>query len=219
LSINKNLFSSGGSSIFADSLEIRKKNYNNKSHNKTLNHIKLKIRKSNKNSNPKNLKLNKEFLLKVSSAENNTLKSEIKQQLLNELQTNPRNNNLSEIKFVYLDKTYNFGNAIVLLNNLLYYCEILNINNIYLNSEKNWPISKNITSDDIIISMISKKNRDFKNKNIVSPDKKNIYFQRVIKPEIRLDLFKKEIKKNLPKIKINPTDLFIHIRSGDIFKY
>ena len=30
---------------------------------------------------------------------------------------------------------------------------------------------------------------------------------------------KNEIKKNLPKIYINPEDLFIHIRSGDIFKY
>ena len=60
---------------------------------------------------------------------------------------------------------------------------------------------------------------DFKNKNIVIFDKMSIYFQRVIKPEIRIALFKNEIKKNLPKIKINPTDLFIHIRSGDIFKY
>ena len=158
-------------------------------------------------------------LLNFSQIQNNTLKSEIKQQLLNELQTNHRNKNLSEIKFVYLDKTYNFGNAIVLLNNLLYYCEILNISNIYLNSKKNWPISQNITSNKINISIISKKNLDFKNKNIVIFDKMSIYFQRVIKPEIRIDLFKNEIKKNLPKIKINPTDLFIHIRSGDIFRY
>ena len=158
-------------------------------------------------------------LLNFSQIKNNTLKSEIKQQLLNELQTNPRKKNIKEIKFVYLDKTYNFGNAIVLLNNLLYYCEILNISNIYLNSKKNWPISQNITSKKINISIISKKNLDFKNKNIVTFDKKNIYFQRVIKPEIRIDLLKNEIKKNLPKIKINQTDLFIHIRSGDIFKY
>ena len=158
-------------------------------------------------------------LLNFSQIQNNSLKSEIKQQLLNELQTNHEKKNIQEIKFVYLDKTYNFGNAMVLLNNLLYYCEILNISNIYLNSKKNWPISKNITSNKINISIISKKNLDFKNKNIVTFDKWSIYFQRVIKPEIRIDLLKNEIKKNLPKIKINKTDLFIHIRSGDIFKY
>ena len=60
---------------------------------------------------------------------------------------------------------------------------------------------------------------NFKKKNIVIFDKKHIYFQRVIKPEIRIDFLKKEIKSNLPKIRINQTDLFIHIRSGDIFKY
>ena len=60
---------------------------------------------------------------------------------------------------------------------------------------------------------------NFKNKNIVTFDKRSIYYQRLIKPEIRIDMLKNEIKRNLPKIKINSTDLFIHIRSGDIFKY
>ena len=76
LSINKNLFSSRENDIFVDSLEISKKNYNTKANNKSLNHIKLKIKKSNKNSHPKNLKLNKDFLLKTSSVDNNTLKSD-----------------------------------------------------------------------------------------------------------------------------------------------
>ena len=31
-------------------------------------------------------------------------------------------------------------------------------------------------------------------------------------------MIKNEIKKNLPKVGINPNDLYIHIRSGDIFK-
>ena len=158
-------------------------------------------------------------LLNFSKIQNDTSKSETKQQLLNELQTNERNKNLSEIKFVYLDKTYNFGNAIVLLNNLLYYCEILNITHIYLNSKKNWPISKNIISNKINISLIPKRDLNFTNKNIVIFDKRSIYFQRVIKTQIRIDIIKNEIKKNLPKIKINQTDLFIHIRSGDIFRY
>ena len=158
-------------------------------------------------------------LQNFSQISNNTLKSEIKHQLLKELQISHKKQNLSEIKFVYLDKTYNFGNALVLLNNLIYYCEILNITNIYLNSKKNWPISQNIISNKINVSLTSKKNLEFKDKNIVIFDKKRIYFQRVIKPEIRIDILKNEIKKNLPKININPKDLFIHIRSGDIFKY
>ena len=120
---------------------------------------------------------------------------------------------------MYVDKTFNYGNSMVLLNNLLYYCEILNISNIYLNSKKSWPISKDVQSNKINISLVSRNSLDFKSREIVIFDKKRIYFQRVIKPEIRIDILKNEIKKNLPSIKIDPTDLFIHIRSGDVFKY
>ena len=158
-------------------------------------------------------------LLNYSQISNFTLQSKIKQQLLKELQSKNNNKNLSEIKFAYVDKTFNFGNSMVLLNNLLYYCEILNISNIYLNLKKRWPISKNVTSNKINITLVSRNSLDFHDPNIVIFDKKRIYFQKVIKPEIRIDIMKNEIKKNLPKIKINPTDLVIHIRSGDIFKY
>ena len=77
VSSNKNiLLSSKEKDTFSDSLEINKNNYSNKTHNNSLNHIKLKSRKSNKNTCPKNLKLNKNFLLKSSPIEKNTFKSE-----------------------------------------------------------------------------------------------------------------------------------------------
>ena len=75
LSVNKNLFSSRENDINVDSLEMSKKNYNTKTNNKSLNHIKLKTKKPNKNSHPKNLKLNKDLLLK-SPLMDNTLKSD-----------------------------------------------------------------------------------------------------------------------------------------------
>ena len=45
-----------------------------------------------------------------------------------------------------------------------------------------------------------------------------LFFPGYIKPQLRLNLIKDEIKKNLPKVEINPDDLYIHIRSGDIFR-
>ena len=158
-------------------------------------------------------------LLNFSEILNNTLKNSLKIKLLKELQGKDQNKKLSELKSVYIDKSFRFGNSMIILNNLLYYCEILNITNIYLNSEKTWPISHSVISDKINITLIHKENIDFNNKNICIFDKNYIYFQRVFKPEIRIDLLRKEIKKYLPHIKINPEDLFIHIRSGDIFKY
>ena len=158
-------------------------------------------------------------LLNFSELSNNTLKSDIKQKLLNELSINNQNKNLSEINGVYVDKSFNFGNSMVLLNNLLYYCELLNITHIYLNSRKHWPLSQDVTSNEVNISLISPKNIDFKNRNMAIFHKNCIYFQKLIKTEIRIDRLKNEIKKNLPKMKLSSEDLFIHIRSGDIFKY
>lgn len=127
-------------------------------------------------------------------------------------------NNLED-KIAYIDNSYNFGNSMIVLNNLIYYCEILNIRNIYINSNNKFPISKNFKLNQINISLISPLNVDLNQNNIFIFDKGLIYFQKVFKPEIRLNLLKNEIKKYLPKIVIDKNDLYIHIRSGDIFHY
>jgi hypothetical protein len=107
----------------------------------------------------------------------------------------------------------------VVLNNLIYYCEILNIRSIYLNSNYKFPITQNFTINKTTISLISPLNIDLSQKNIFIFDKGLIYFQKVFRPEIRIDFLKNEIKKNLPKLMIDERDLYIHIRSGDIFYY
>ena len=148
-------------------------------------------------------------LIDFSNISNISLKSELKQKLLKELQTKKQNKNLSQIKGVFVEKSLRYGNSLVLLNNLLY----------YLNSKKNWPIFENITSNTINITLIPKKDIDFNERSITCFHKNNIYYQKVIKPEVRINRLKYEIKHNLPKIIVNQNDLFIHIRSGDVFKY
>ena len=163
------------------------------------------------------------FSLNVfSKLANNITKHNMKIELLNELQKNPKKlkeNSSFEDKIVYVDKSFNFGNSLVLLNNLIYYCEILNIKNIYLNSNYKWPISQNISNGKMNISLISTINIDLNKNCIIIFDKKLIYFQKVFKPEIRINILKTEIKRYLPEIKINENDLYIHIRGGDIFGY
>ena len=48
--------------------------------------------------------------------------------------------NFHLLKNIFIESTINFGNQIIAFNNLIYYCEILGIKNIYLNSEINWYI-------------------------------------------------------------------------------
>jgi len=153
---------------------------------------------------------------------NESIKTKLKFELLNKLQKKPKNIeniNSFEDKIAYVDNSYNFGNSMVVLNNLIYYCQILNIKNIYIGSNHNFPLSPNFTLNNTNITLISSSNIDLKQKNIFIFDKGLIYFQKVFKPEIRVDLLKNEINKYLPKIVINKEDLYIHIRSGDIFHY
>ena len=161
-------------------------------------------------------------LVNFSELLNESTKIKLKFELLNQLQKKPKrieNMNNFEDKIAYVDNSYNFGNSMVVLNNLIYYCEILNIRNIYISSNNNLPLSPNFKLNNTNITLISPSNIDLEEKNIFIFDKGLIYFQKVFKPEIRLDLLKDEIKKYLPKIVIDKKDLYIHIRSGDIFHY
>lgn len=52
-------------------------------------------------------------------------------------------------------KTFFFGNQIAALNNLIYYCEIIGIKNLYFNSKYDFYLKNNITTNNINISVIS----------------------------------------------------------------
>ena len=54
-------------------------------------------------------------------------------------------------------------------------------------------------------------------KTIIDKTDNFFYYSKYIQPQYRIDLFKNEILRNLPKVSTNPNDLFIYIRSGDIF--
>ena len=161
-------------------------------------------------------------LKNFSDFHNNKARLGLKNDLLNKLQKKPKKNNgynESQEKIAFVDKSFNFGNSLVLLNNLLYYCEILNISKIYLNSDRYWPICDNFISHSLNITLVNSSNIDKKKSNFYEFDKKLIYSQQVIRPEIRINLLKNQIKKYLPKINIDEKDLYIHIRGGDIFGY
>ena len=123
------------------------------------------------------------------------------------------------VKNIYILDTFNFGNQIVAFNNLINYCEILGIKNIYLNSESNWYIKNDINNNKIHISLLSQDKIQCSSQETyygqLYPDFYNLI---IFKPKRRSLILKDEIKNNLPKIKINKEDLYIYIRAGDSFK-
>ena len=115
-----------------------------------------------------------------------------------------------------------FGNKIIYLNNLIYYCEILGFKNIYLSPGLNWFINNSIVNENINISVVDYNEKTCSNNNILCLALSNdegtfLFYQEFIKPEIRIYIIKNEIKRNLPYVTVDPNDLYIHIRSGDIF--
>jgi len=109
------------------------------------------------------------------------------------------------------------GNNLASLNRLIFYCEIIGCKNIILDKKKFWFIKNKIILPGNNITILVKKNK-YKNFNYIY-NTKILYFSILnIKPEIKIHLLRNEIMKNLIKIKTLKTHLYIHIRSGDIFR-
>ena len=164
------------------------------------------------------IRLKEYFALKVIIKKGNlTLNLETKKKLKNELKRKTKKD-FNLIKNIFIVKTNFFGNEIISFNNLIYYCEILGIKNIYLISKINWLIKNDINTDKIHISIISPSKINCDSDDTLCSNMANFFYPKVIKSERRSIILKDEIKRNLPQIKINKDDLYIYIRSGDSFR-
>ena len=148
------------------------------------------------------------------------------------------NNGLS----IYLDMKFNFGNQLLVLNKLIFYCEIIGCKKIIIQKNNNIYIKNTIYDKKYNITIeLSERDNDFYLDNLddnafdegkIKVDKEyyndyqcltfldpyfyyNTYTFRI---ENKFYIFKKEILRNLPKIKTNKNDLYIHIRGSDIFQ-
>jgi len=127
--------------------------------------------------------------------------------------------NLITIKNVFITKNIAFGNTIICLNNVIFYCEILGCKNIYLSTYYNWYIKNKITFNYITIDIKNPDNIDCNSTEFlcITFEMGFCLNQMFIESQIRTDILKNEIKNNLPKVNTDPNDLYIHLRSGDIF--
>ena len=165
-------------------------------------------------------KLDKLLSLKTLSKDKNKNNYfELKMKLLAELNTLRKGKNFTNIEAIFIVNPGYFGNRMIMLNNIIFYFEILNITNIYLNSKYNWIIKNRIITDKIKIFLINPSKIDCNSINIIciSFEIGFLFFPIIIKPELRINILKYEIKRNLPNVEIDPKALYIHIRSGDIF--
>lgn len=125
---------------------------------------------------------------------------------------------ISSIKYLYLTGKQHFGNFLISLNNAISICEIEGCKKIFIQYNNFIYINHTILNQKYQMSIEpGYYGKDYINQTIKMPIYFFFYYYKYIKPKIRLNLIKQELLKNLPKIKVNPQDLYIYIRSGDIF--
>jgi hypothetical protein len=128
--------------------------------------------------------------------------------------------NISFGDTVFLEPNCNFGNSIAFLNKIIFYCEIIGCKTIILDKNVFWYIKNQIILKQYNISIKIDENIKNNNASLLYFNSMSIFYSFFqIKPEIRINLIRNEIIRNLIKFEADKDDLYIHIRSGDIFIY
>ena len=157
--------------------------------------------------------------------------------------------NVSSIDEIHLRTEFRFGNELIVINKLIFYCELIGVKKIIINKDNNLYINSTIYDKEYNLTIeINNNNDDDGSNNASEYIDKNIYIDNYLpevenpeykqnpptfsnsncfptlfsiffnlKIENRFNVIKSEILKNLPKVKVDPNDLYIHIRGGDIF--
>lgn len=126
--------------------------------------------------------------------------------------------NVSLIKSIYLGQKYRFGNQLIIIYRVIFYCQILGCKKIFLENNYIWYIKNKIINKKYKMIIQSKHKNNINKYDIIIDKTHNFFFySNYIKPIYKINLLRKEIMKNLKKISINLNDLLIYIRSGDIF--
>ena len=150
--------------------------------------------------------------------------NELKSKLVSKMTKFTNGKNFSKVKAVLITRPMHYGNYMVMVNMIMYYCELFGIKKIYFDSHYNWYLKNDIITDKYNISIIPIEKINCNDSNIVCfPLRGNhlfgfFYYPSFIKPQIRIHILKYEIRKNLPNVTIGKDDLLIHVRSGNIFK-
>ena len=134
-----------------------------------------------------------------------------------EVQKQIINNNLTNIETIS-GGSGNIGNALIMLNHLINICEKIKCKNIICPIGLDSIIKKPILNQDINMTIFPDFYRD-----IIKIDLKlsiqTLYYNKYVRKnnDMRLGILKDEIISNIPTYIAYPNDLYIHIRSGDIF--
>lgn len=127
--------------------------------------------------------------------------------------------NISRVKYIFLRQQFHFGNLLITISRVIFYCQILGCKKIIIENNKNtWFIKNKIIDKQHKLIIFADKLKNVKNIGIIIDKTSNFFhYSKYIFQKSKIGLLKNEILKNLPKVETNKDELYIYIRSGDIF--
>ena len=185
-----------------------------------INNYLSKITDDNESEKEEEIKRFKRYYYLAKYSKEQIIKSELKTKLLTEI-SRMKNKIIKKIDIFYLSYSLHFGNNLLALSNTIFYCEVVGCYKIILNKNllRKLFIRKSIYIKKSNITIILGHEVNCKDNNILCLYEVSwcIYYPKIITPQLRINLIKEEIIRNLPKVNVKKNDLYIHIRGGDIF--
>lgn len=121
---------------------------------------------------------------------------------------------------IYYNLHLSFGNQLIGINNLIFICEIIRCKKIILPQDNGIYFQNKVHDDKYNLDIELEKDTYQDKKHIynLTDIDNDIYFHKLnFRMENRIGILREEILKNLPQFITDENDLYIHIRSSDIF--
>ena len=130
---------------------------------------------------------------------------------------------VNKIDTFFVEHIHNLGNMLVEINNIIFYCEVIGCNKIILKNHdlsRQWLLKKPVYIKKLNITIMTGPDVNCDDDNIYCVIEQiwDPYYPKIVWPELRIQYLRDEFFRNLPKVKTNSKDLYIHIRGGDVFQ-
>ena len=129
------------------------------------------------------------------------------------------NRSINNISILFINNQTRFGNYFISINNAIIYCKFLGCKKIMIEYNNNIYINSTIFYKESNFTIEPSKTFNSMNNNSITLGARFFYHNgfRWFKNINKLNIYRKYILYNLPKVVTLPEDLYIYIRSGDIF--
>ena len=217
--------------------DINNNSYIKENENKNKSNVNINIKNNLTNFSMSNPKINKDIYINpyypqeaeqykkflefkdMPKDPNDPLIKEEKKKILEKMSPDQK----SPIDIAYFNVNFRFGNQMLIMNKLIFYCEIIGCKKILLNPMTYNALYINDTifyeKYNITFEVLEKNDVDeLQRYSIIYYDYYFFYTTYTFKIENRLNVIKNEMLRNLPTVNVSRKDLYIHVRSGDLFE-